>query len=55
MADMDQPAAGGENTDPVCGMPVSADAGYAKMYQGKFYRFCSRTYRDNSTSIRGGT
>lgn len=40
------PATGGENTDPVCGMPVPADSGYAKMYQGKSYRFCSRTCLD---------
>lgn len=28
--------------DPVCGMEVAAGEGYAKMYQGRQYRFCSR-------------
>ena len=40
------PAAGGGDTDPVCGMPVPADSGYAKMYQGTLYRFCSRSCLD---------
>ena len=35
-------AAGGDNTDPVCGMQVPADSGYTKVHQGKLYRFCSR-------------
>lgn len=29
-------------TDPVCGMHVDAGAGFAKMYRGAKYRFCSR-------------
>ena len=33
-------------TDPVCGMPVAAGVGYAKMYQGVQYRFCSRDCLD---------
>jgi YHS domain-containing protein len=27
--------------DPVCGMEVAGDTGYAKMYKGQQYRFCS--------------
>lgn len=33
-------------TDPVCGMPVPADQGYAEVYQGRLLRFCSRTCLD---------
>jgi YHS domain-containing protein len=40
-----QPAESGD-TDPVCGMQVAADSGYAKVYQGKQYRFCSRNCLD---------
>ena len=32
----------GESVDPVCGMRVDADMGYAKMHRGTAYRFCSR-------------
>lgn len=32
--------------DPVCGMRVDADTGYAKMYRGNSYRFCSRDCLD---------
>ncbi len=32
--------------DPVCGMNVESDQGYAKMYQGREYRFCSRNCLD---------
>lgn len=39
-------AAGGDNTDPVCGMPVPADSGYTKVHQGTQYRFCSRNCLD---------
>ncbi len=39
-------AAEGDDTDPVCGMQVSADSGYTKVYQGKPYRFCSRNCLD---------
>ena len=39
-------AEGSDNTDPVCGMQVSADSGYTKMHQGKNYRFCSRSCLD---------
>ena len=35
-------SAGGRATDPVCGMTVAAGGGYAKMYGGREYRFCSR-------------
>jgi YHS domain-containing protein len=31
-----------ESVDPVCGMKVSDDKGYSKVYQGIKYRFCSR-------------
>jgi len=37
---------GGDNTDPVCGMQVPADSGYAKVHLGKQYRFCSRNCLD---------
>lgn len=36
----------GESVDPVCGMTVAADQGYAKMYRGTEYRFCSRNCLD---------
>ncbi len=32
----------GAGTDPVCGMTVEAGQGYARMYSGRLYRFCSR-------------
>lgn len=32
--------------DPVCGMPVPVDQGYAEMYQGHLLRFCSRKCLD---------
>ena len=32
--------------DPVCGMSVSADEGYAKVHAGIAYRFCSRNCLD---------
>jgi YHS domain-containing protein len=35
-----------DGTDPVCGMAVPADQGYAKMYRGRPYRFCSRACLD---------
>ena len=36
----------GSMKDPVCGMEVAASEGYAKMYQGRRYRFCSRQCLD---------
>lgn len=42
----DQHTAGSDSTDPVCGMEVSADSGYTKMYQSAQYRFCSRNCLD---------
>ena len=33
-------------TDPLCGMPVAADHGYAKVHAGRPYRFCSRACLD---------
>lgn len=32
--------------DPVCGMPVPVDQGYAEVYQGRLLRFCSRRCLD---------
>ena len=32
--------------DPVCGMEVQPGEGYAKMYEGRQYRFCSRRCLD---------
>ena len=32
--------------DPVCGMNVAPDAGYARMHKGRAYRFCSRQCLD---------
>ena len=29
------------SVDPVCGMQVAGDTGYAKMFRGTGYRFCS--------------
>ncbi len=39
-------AAGGGDTDPVCGMQVAADSGYTKVHQGILYSFCSRNCLD---------
>lgn len=38
--------ASGSDTDPVCGMQVSADCGYAKVHQGILYRFCTKNCLD---------
>ncbi len=32
--------------DPVCDMEVEAVQGYGKMYEGKLYRFCTRSCLD---------
>jgi len=37
---------GKKHIDPVCGMEVGIDQGYAKMYEGTPYRFCSRNCLD---------
>lgn len=37
---------GGKHVDPVCGMEVDIDKGYARMYESKPYRFCSRNCLD---------
>jgi YHS domain-containing protein len=34
------------SVDPVCGMRIESDMGYAKMYRGNAYRFCSRECLD---------
>lgn len=34
------------STDPVCGMRVEGDTGYARAYRGTTYRFCSRDCLD---------
>ena len=39
-------ATGGSITDPVCGMEVPSGQGYAKMHEGREYRFCSRQCLD---------
>lgn len=39
-------AIGASVTDPVCGMGVAPDSGYAKMFKGLEYRFCSRKCLD---------
>lgn len=36
----------GSTKDPVCGMDVAPGAGYAKMHQGRQYRFCSKKCLD---------
>lgn len=36
----------GSTKDPVCGMEVAPGEGYAKMYQGRQYRFCSKKCLD---------
>jgi YHS domain-containing protein len=40
------PARPPNDIDPVCGMPVKPDSGYAKLYRGVQYRFCSRDCLD---------
>jgi len=37
---------GGKYIDPVCDMEVETDKGYGKMYEGKLYRFCTRSCLD---------
>ena len=39
-------AMGGRTIDPVCGMEVQSGQGYAKMHEGRDYRFCSRQCLD---------
>ena len=36
----------GAAKDPVCGMDVQSGEGYAKMHEGRQYRFCSRKCLD---------
>ena len=36
----------GTTTDPVCGMEVQPGQGYARMHEGREYRFCSRQCLD---------
>ena len=40
------PSAGGSSKDPVCGMDVQAGRGYAEVFGGQQYRFCSRKCLD---------
>ena len=35
-----------KHIDPVCDMEVEVEQGYGKMYQGRLYRFCSRSCLD---------
>lgn len=37
---------GAELKDPVCGMKVEPGHGYARAYEGREYRFCSRNCLD---------
>ena len=32
--------------DPICGMAVTPETGYGRMYEGREYRFCSRKCLD---------
>lgn len=32
--------------DPVCGMEVTSGQGYAKVHEGREYRFCSKEHLD---------
>lgn len=41
----DHGATGGTK-DPVCGMEVQSGQGYAKVHEGREYRFCSRQCLD---------
>lgn len=43
---IDKESKEGGSIDPVCGMKVPADQGYTLKYQGKAYRFYSRTCLD---------
>jgi YHS domain-containing protein len=36
----------GSSRDPVCGMEVEGGRGYSEIFEGKQYRFCSRTCLD---------
>jgi YHS domain-containing protein len=39
-------AGGASSVDPVCGMQVEAGKGYAEVFAGREYRFCSRKCLD---------
>lgn len=45
-AEGNQGMSGGATKDPVCGMDVPPGQGYAKAYEGREYRFCSRQHLD---------
>ncbi len=40
------PGAGSSSKDPVCGMEVLTGRGYAEVFSGREYRFCSRKCLD---------
>lgn len=40
------PGGGSSSKDPVCGMEVEAGRGYAEVFAGREYRFCSRRCLD---------
>lgn len=40
------PDAGKKSSDPVCGMDMEAGRGYAEVFEGLEYRFCSRKCLD---------
>jgi YHS domain-containing protein len=39
-----------DSHDPVCGMNVESGQGYAKVFKGREYRFCSRNCLDKFDS-----
>ena len=45
-ADVGDGMVGSTAKDPVCGMAVQSGEGYAKMNQGRQFRFCSRRCLD---------
>jgi YHS domain-containing protein len=47
------PVSSATSIDPVCGMPVGANQGYAKVQEGRSYRFCSRKCLDKFETSPG--
>ena len=44
--DKEEPKSPEDSRDPVCGMNVAAGQGYAELFKGREYRFCSRKCLD---------
>lgn len=42
-----------DHIDPVCGMHVDTDKGYAMMHDGELHRFCSKSCLDKFDSEPG--